>query len=99
MSNAIGLIAAERERQIKEEGWSLAHDREHTDGSLAHAAAAYAMGGGRVENIDGSRVIDIWATSWGAEDDAIKGKPRLRQLVIAGALIAAEIDRIQRRAK
>jgi hypothetical protein len=95
----IEMIAAERDRQIQEEGWSLSHDREHSDNSLAHAAVAYAMGGGRLENIDGSRVIDIWPTSWGAEADTIKGKPRLRQLVIAGALIAAEIDRLQKRRK
>lgn len=93
------MIERERLRQVTEEGYDSAHDDEcyaHSDGEIAQAAAAYALGGGRVENIDASRVIDIWPTSWGAEEDTIKRKPRVRQLVIAGALIVAEIERLQR---
>lgn len=32
-------VVSERRRQIYEEGWSPEHDDEHTDGSLADAAA------------------------------------------------------------
>lgn len=39
---AIDEIAAERERQKSVEGWTLEHDDEHADGSLADVAACYA---------------------------------------------------------
>lgn len=39
----IAEIAAERQRQISREGWSVAHDDEHDDCSLAGAAACYAL--------------------------------------------------------
>jgi len=41
--NGIELIAAERERQVSEEGWTPEHDDEHTDGALVDAAVTYAM--------------------------------------------------------
>lgn len=91
-----GLIEQERQRQIQQEGWTPEHDDEHTDNELAHAAAAYAMGGGLLRGIMRDREISIWPTGWGAEEDTVKNKPRLRQLVIAGALIVAEIERLQR---
>lgn len=40
--SAVADIAAERLRQIEVEGWSLDHDDQHNDGSLALAAALYA---------------------------------------------------------
>lgn len=98
-ADAILMIAQERMRQIEEEGYDAAHDDDdygHSGGEIAQAAAAYALGGAHIQNIDGSRVINIWPTSWGAEEDTIKRKPRIRQLVIAGALIVAEIERLQR---
>lgn len=80
--NAIELIAVERQRQIDVEGWTPEHDDEHTDGAIAHAAAAYAMSS-----------LDLWpweARWWKPSAD------RVRDLVKAGALIAAEIERIRR---
>ena len=41
--NGIESIAAERQRQIEKEGWTSEHDDCHHDGSLADAAACYAM--------------------------------------------------------
>jgi len=38
----VGLIAAERERQIVGEGYSAAHDDRHDDASLVAAACCYA---------------------------------------------------------
>jgi hypothetical protein len=43
MSKAIEDVLAERQRQITAEGWTAEHDDEHADGSLAMAAASYAM--------------------------------------------------------
>ncbi len=37
------MIAAERERQVSEEGWTAEHDDEHIMGELAAGAACYAL--------------------------------------------------------
>jgi hypothetical protein len=92
MSDAIAEIAAERQRQIEVEGWSLEHDDQHVNGEIADAAACYALGKTVLYNIGGSR-IRIWP--WeplGFNDKA----DRRRQFVIAGALIVAEIERLDR---
>lgn len=86
--HAIGLIAAERERQIDVEGRDELHDSEHIFGEIARAAACYAFPpeiGSRTEH---------WPWEWHnwkpTPDD------RIRELVKAGALIVAEIERLQR---
>jgi hypothetical protein len=43
MKSGVELIADERRRQIDKEGWTYEHDDGHTDGSIAMAAAVYAM--------------------------------------------------------
>lgn len=112
----IDLIAAERMRQVKQEGWTPEHDDAHNDESLALAAICYAapipiFQCDKREGDEGCYVfVDPWPDSWGAgwdkrPYDHYKGertKPtreeRIRMLVKAGALIAAEIDRLQRAA-
>lgn len=42
MATGAELITAERERQIKAEGWTQEHDAAWTNNELAIAAAAYA---------------------------------------------------------
>lgn len=108
----IELIAAERQRQIDQEGWTPEHDDEHADGSLSAAAACYALpkpimarrtvtrdeSGGRgdcpVWRPVTFCVPKLWPSSWAPE--YWNPKDRVRDLVRAGALIAAEIDRLQR---
>lgn len=106
MSAATGaeLIAAERQRQIDAEGWSPEHDDTHENGELALAGACYAIpdDGDASEPVrfvtrsllDGKDIPPLWPwhSSW------YKRHPhdRKRELVKAGALIAAEIDRLQR---
>lgn len=82
--NGVDLITAERKRQIDAEGWTPEHDDEHVLGALAHAAAVYA-----------SDRVDI-ANVWPWPDEKPKIKDELSNLVRAGALIAAEIDRLLR---
>lgn len=99
MSNQTGveIIAAERARQVEVEKWSEGHDDEHTEGQLGGAAAcyaivAYAQMAGWVKGSEQSPA-HYWRwdrTWWKPSDDVI------RNLARAGALIAAEIDRIQR---
>ena len=84
----IALIAAERQRQVESEGWTAEHDDEHSDGSLARAGACYAMVRPNME----IPFYWPWDPSWW------KPSPDpIRNLAKAGALIAAEIDRLLRK--
>ena len=92
--DGIARIAAERKRQTEVEGWTTEHDAEHVDGSLATAASIYAMPPrNRLIRGDGGAPLGWpWAYSWWKPTP----KDRVRELEKAGALIAAEIDRILR---
>jgi len=98
MSEGVELIAAERRRQIADEGWTADHDiSEHKNGSLALAASLYAAGETlyRVQKTGtGYKVYDPWP--WDPQYDKRRKHSRRRQLEIAGALIAAELDRMIR---
>ena len=96
--SGVDLIRAERHRQRKRQGdgeaYSLAHDDEHDKGEIARAAAVYAMPPEfRQRNQDLVAVLTPphWYLKLGSGD-------RIRELVTGGALIAAEIDRLQRAA-
>lgn len=84
--SALDLIAAERKRQI-----SKGYDAAHEDGALAAAAASFAA-------VEGKRTVrfalDLWPFSGGYDTE----RTGLENLVCAGALIVAEIERLQRRA-
>jgi hypothetical protein len=88
----IELIAAERKRQIEEEGWMAEHDDRWKNGEIALAAVSYAYPKGQGGGI--AWKIAFWP--WGR--DRYKPSPdnRIRELEKSGALIAAEIDRLQR---
>lgn len=93
ISKAIHDVIAERDRQMSEEGWTPAHDDEHSCGELAAAAACYAVPaphGVRLTAQDDPPKMWPWQRSWW------KPKDRRRNLVRAAALIIAEIDRLDR---
>lgn len=85
------LIVQERIRQLEEEGYDAKHDDEHKQGELAEAAACYA---GAYQDARLSVPPDGWP--WGFEYWKPSPDNRVRELVKAGALIAAEIDRLNR---
>lgn len=85
------MIATERERQVAEEGWTPAHDDKHIRAELVAAAICYAR---TYTPYPGSSV----AGNWPWEQRWWKPGSRIENLVKAGALIAAEIDRLKRRA-
>ncbi len=96
MKTGIELIAEERHRQISEEGYPAAHDDVHNEEEMAKAAACYALpeadrlwifGPGRLFQV-------LWP--WDVECWKPTPRKRIRELVKAGALVAAEIDRLQR---
>lgn len=106
--NGAERIAAERRRQIEAEGWTPKHDDEHELGELADAAACYAATDELLLRDRRGRFADAWP--WDSEwdkrprDDEDRLVPaekqpievRIRSLQKAGALIAAEIDRLLR---
>lgn len=96
MKTGIELIAEERQRQIKKEGWTAEHDVEHKEGELANAAAYYAMTEDMIDFIDNEWGNDMHLHIWPFELKWLKRTPenRVRELQKAGALIAAEIDRL-----
>lgn len=87
------LIAAERQRQIDVEGYQPEADAAWTDGQLAAAAVCYASTA-KMREKGQINVYECWPRGW--DPNMFKPSPdnRLRDLVKAGALIAAEIDRI-----
>lgn len=99
MKTGIKLIAEERARQIKQEGWTAEHDRAHVSGELADAAICYALAAAKQArgcDLDylQTMVIDVgfpwpWEDKWWKPSE----DPR-RNLIKAGALIAAELDRL-----
>lgn len=96
--NGVEMIAAERERQVQSEGWTPEHDDAHVYAELIGAARAYAreaqmnMMGVSVARRRSTVPIEWpWEPSWWKPNE-----DPIRDLVKAGALIAAEIDRLQR---
>jgi hypothetical protein len=101
--SGIGRIFGERNRQMNAEGWTAEHDDEHALGELALAAVAYASP--FPVKVKGPVMLpghffstEVWRDPWPWDEDCDKRKKhsRIRQLEIAGALVAAEIDRLER---
>lgn len=111
----VELIAAERERQVAEEGWTPEHDDTHKDGEMADAGACLAATQPIFTHLHTQTqahqpeaftfttpwpmsIVDApsgaYTVPWGGWPKATDD--RVRNLVKAGALIAAEIDRLQR---
>lgn len=98
----IELIAEERQRQIDGEGWTPEHDDKHSNDEMARAAMCYT------NPIPSEGFITAywpWDREWYKPSKYNESRlaprkiDRVRELVKAGALIAAEIDRLQRLSK
>lgn len=92
------MIAAERRRQIEAEGWTPEHDDAHDRQEMAHAARCYTVEAIRRLNYPGRHRHPLMEWPWEQEWWKPSDDP-IRNLVKAGALIAAEIDRLQRAAQ
>lgn len=96
---SILAIAAERQRQIDVEGWTSDHDAGHRSGELAQAAASYCLGAGFVAAYDIHTDDEFLVTGrelWPWTPDWWKPCDRRRNWIRAGALIAAELDKLDR---
>lgn len=85
------LILEERCEQITKHKFHPSHDDQHTDGMLTKEAARLAVLGTDANVVDPS--CDF-PDPWGLQRK-LAGH-RIHQLKVAGALIAAEIDRLLR---
>ena len=104
MKTGIDLIADERKRQVEVEGYSEQHDSQHKTSEFIYAAIAYAEAanvevscremGSNASNtvimLNKNELRQIFP--WG---DGFKPSTAIRDMVKAGALIAAAIDRLQ----
>lgn len=82
----------ERRRQIEQEGWTVEHDDQHHDGTMLRAAMVYRMHaiGYQIAMVDGRPLGWPWDAAWW------KPKSPRRDLIRAGALAIAEIERLHR---
>ena len=106
-----GRIFAERLRQVREEGFHFNADDSYRSEQLARAAACYAIPANGIHRVDGyMREVPpkMWpwpAVAWKPGQVTQTGDgnslvmpiaDRIRELEKAGALCAAEIDRLVR---
>lgn len=100
-SEGADRIAQERTRQVTVEGWTAKHDQGHRPGELTAAAECYLSAALTALNPDDPRaafgtseppVYPYWP--WERSAYKVRLSDPLRSLVKAGALIAAEIDRL-----
>lgn len=82
-------VKDERRRQVEAEGWTPEHDDKHNECELAAAAACYALGTTDM-HCKGARVWP-WTPGWWKPEGGYR-----RMLIKAGALIFAEIERLDR---
>jgi hypothetical protein len=90
MKTGIELIAEERIEQMYKHGFDLDHDSMHDIGELRKYAALLCVQGTDAKVTEHDEDIeDEWNLIKRTSDDII------HRLKVAGALIAAEIDRLQ----
>lgn len=86
-------VMGERTRQMAVEGWTPEHDDKHEDGQIGFAAACYAVAGAQDDGPGAPLPLRWpWHSAWWKPTD------RRRDLIKAGALILAEIERLDRTA-
>lgn len=100
LTKAAQDVLNERHRQVETEGWTREHDDTHDDFELSAAGAAYALHAGPGKR--GYAVIKGLIPEWlvgifpWSHEAWNPGPDSRRALVKAGALILAEIERLDR---
>lgn len=94
MKTGIELIAEERQEQITKHGRTIKSD-VRANNSEELATAAHALLGIYPDAEEADRTIGEFPAGWNnAICKKMANKPYKERLIIAGALIAAEIDRL-----
>ena len=97
LTKACADVVAERERQRSKLGWTEAHDDKHTDGFLAILGAAKALCATNNGHFELRRGLSSYFDAYGLVHERIYNGTFRDLLKEAGALIIAEIERIDRR--
>lgn len=87
-------VLAERARQVEAEGYTPDRDDQYTSGQLADAASTYAWWA-RSWNLPHAPCTHT-PTMWPWAPETWKPQPQRQMLIKAGALILAEIERLDR---
>lgn len=107
LTDAARDMLAERRRQVEAEGWTPKHDDEHDKGEMARAAACYALHAGscfawRADAYQSAKPHEgnpaAQDSLWPWDMQWWKPTTPRRDLVKAGALILAELERLDRAA-
>ena len=110
MSQAVHDVIDERLRQQNKEGWTPEHDDTHARGELARAAAQYVILSAWPDEaerkvFEGENYMSVPFSAshlsggmpiWPFSPEWLKPTTRRHDLVKAGALILAEIERLDR---
>ncbi|MFS8175009.1 hypothetical protein [Vreelandella titanicae] len=91
-------VYQERMRQISSEGFNSERDGNYMKGELARAAGSYASIAGNAIERGASETSNMLTTDWPFDRAWWKPTTPRRDLVKAGALILAEIERLDRAA-
>lgn len=91
-------VHAERRRQVEEEAFDPSHDDMPTRGQLARAAGCYALHAGGVGTRWPEGIGNGCALFWPWDKGWWKPKTPRETLIRAGALIFAELERLDRAA-
>ena len=100
MKTGVELIAEERQRQI-EKGFTQEHDAKHEVWEYVVAANCYSVAANVSNSTEFFRteeeklILESIRHEWPWDKESFKPTTSLRNLVKAGALIAAAIDRLQ----
>ena len=86
MKTGIELVAQERQEQIEKHGITIEKDIEKNDGDQLRYGAM-ALLSGIEEDFPSEWETSLWKK--------LESKTEIEQLIIAGAFICAEIDRLQ----
>jgi len=106
VKKGVQIIAEERQRHMDVRGWDSSHDDDpnHENGEMAAVAALYAVPHHGKYGINADLVERLYPKNWhvrwwnpGPAGSGVDGT--IKDLAKAGALIAAEIDRLNRRYK
>jgi hypothetical protein len=110
MKTGIELIAEERQKQINGHGYDNEHDEMETAFQLSSAAAMCICSAINIDAKEHTHYDDMgnvarfqlrqnetkkWGEQWPWDFDWRDGDDKIKLLTKAGALIAAEIDRLQ----
>lgn len=93
MKDGLYLITKERNEQILKHGFDYVHDKSpgHCSGELV-GAAIYLLA-----KVPRGAQLGRWPETWDKKyKEKFDQKNQIDKLAVAGALIAAEIDRLQR---